>query len=188
MTSSTLTITITGAAGQIAYALLPRLGDLLFDVETRIVLKLLDVEGAMPALEAVAMEIEDCAVSWIEKVVCTSDLKTAFDGCQLALLIGASPRVKGMERSDLLLKNGDIFRAHGEAINKYAAKDIKVFVVGNPCNTNAYICMNHARDVPSHRFFSMSMLDQNRAYAFMAKRYQLDISIYQGRNINIIVN
>ena len=179
MTSSTLTITITGAAGQIAYALLPRLGDLLFDVETRIVLKLLDVEGAMPALEAVAMEIEDCAVSWIEKVVCTSDLKTAFDGCQLALLIGASPRVKGMERSDLLLKNGDIFRAHGEAINKYAAKDIKVFVVGNPCNTNAYICMNHARDVPSHRFFSMSMLDQNRAYAFMAKRYQLDISMLE---------
>lgn len=176
---NTLTITITGAAGQIAYALIPRLGELLVDVDTKICLKLLDIEPAMSALSAVAMEIEDCAMAWMDELVVTSDLKTAFDGCQLALLIGASPRRKGMERADLLKLNGQVFQSHGEAINRYAAKDVKVLVVGNPCNTNTYICMNHARDVPTHRFCSLSMLDQNRAYATLARQHQLDISLIE---------
>ena len=105
-----LTITVTGAAGQIAYALIPRLGELLLDItKTKIILKLCDVEAALPKVNAVAMEIEDFACPWIEQVVCTSDLKTAFDGCQLALLIGAQPRTMGMERADLLKANGAIF-------------------------------------------------------------------------------
>ncbi len=179
MNTKTITITVTGAAGQIAYALLPRLAELLVDVETKIVLKLLDIEAAQSKLEAVAMELSDCAFSWLEHVVVTSDLKTAFDGCQLALLVGASPRTQGMERADLLRINGAIFQAHGAAINTYAAPDVQVLVVGNPCNTNAYICMNHARDVPAHRFYSMSMLDQNRAYAHLATHFSWDISLLE---------
>lgn len=179
MSAKTITITVTGAAGQIAYSLLPRLGDLLVDVDTKIILKLLDIEPAMPMLQAVAMELEDCAMSWLSQVVITSDEKTAFEGCQLALLIGASPRKKGMERADLLRVNGAIFQSHGDAINQYAANDVRVLVVGNPCNTNAYICMNHARDVPSHRFYSLSMLDQNRACAHLAKQFSLDISLIE---------
>lgn len=179
MNTKTITVTVTGAAGQIAYALLPRLAELLVDVETKIILKLLDVEAVKPKLEAVAMELSDCAFSWIDRIVVTSDVKTAFDGCQLALLIGASPRTKGMERADLLRINGAIFQAHGAAINAYAAPDVQVLVIGNPCNTNAYICMNHARDVPTHRFYSMSMLDQNRAYAHLATHCGWDISLLE---------
>ena len=154
-----LTITVTGAAGQIAYALIPRLGELLLDItKTKIILKLCDVEAALPKVNAVAMEIEDFACPWIEQVVCTSDLKTAFDGCQLALLIGAQPRTMGMERADLLKANGAIFAEQGRALNAYAAADVRVLVVANPCNTNAYICMNHARDIPSHHFYSFPCL------------------------------
>ncbi|MEC8882821.1 MAG: malate dehydrogenase [Pseudomonadota bacterium] len=177
--SRVLTITITGAAGQIGYALLPRLGELLFDVDTKIVLKLHDLDVCMPALKAVAMELEDCAFSWIDKIVVTSNLKEAFDGCQMAVLIGAKPRQKGMERAELLKQNGLIFKEQGAALNQYADKNIQVLVVGNPCNTNAYVCLNHARDIPSHRFYSMSMLDQNRAYSFLAKQYDLDIAMIE---------
>ena len=174
-----LTVTVTGAAGNIAYALLPRLGELLIDMNTKIILRLCDVEAAMPALSAVAMEIEDFACPWIEKVICTADLKEAFDGCELAILIGAQPRKQGMERADLLTANGSIFSAQGRAINAYADKNVKVLVVANPCNTNAYICMNHARDIPSHRFYSMSMLDQNRAYSFVSQQYDFDVAMIE---------
>ena len=177
--NNTLKLTITGAAGQIAYALLPRLGELLINIESKIDLRLCDVESALPALNAVAMELEDFACPWIEKITCTSDLKVAFEGCELAILIGAKPRSAGMERGDLLVANGAIFSEQGRALNAYADQNIKVLVVANPCNTNAYICMNHAKDIPSHRFFSLSMLDQNRAYAFMAKQYELEIAMIE---------
>lgn len=177
--SKLLNVTITGAAGQIAYALLPRLGELLFDVDMKIVLRLHDLDMCLPVLHAVAMELDDCAFSWIEKVVVTSDLKEAFEGCEMAVLIGAKPRQAGMERADLLKQNGAIFKEQGEALNAYAAPGVKVLVVGNPCNTNAYICLNHAPDIPSHRFFSMSMLDQNRAHSFLANRYQLDLALIE---------
>ena len=177
--ASTLKLTITGAAGQIAYALLPRLGELLINVESKIDLRLCDTESQLPALHALSMELDDFACPWIEKITCTSNLKDAFEGCELAILIGARPRTLGMERSDLLVANGEIFSEQGRALNAYADQNVKVLVVANPCNTNAYICMNHAKDIPSHRFFSMSMLDQNRAYAFMAKQYDLELAMIE---------
>jgi malate dehydrogenase len=174
-----LTITVTGAAGAIAYALLPRLGELLIDVDTRIVLKLCDLPSQMQKLEAVAMELEDFAAAWIERIVCTSDYDEAFSGTQMAILVGAFPRTDGMERSDLLEKNASIFKDMGQAISRSAHPDVKVLVVGNPCNTNAFICMQHAANIPSHQFFSLSMLDQNRAYAFVADHYGLDIALLE---------
>ena len=174
-----LTLTITGAAGQIAYALIPRLGELLVDVESKITLKLHDIPPAMPALHALAMELEDFACPWLDKVICTADVKEAFEGCQIAILVGAQPRKAGMERSDLLRINGGIFAEQGKALNDYADKDVKVLVVANPCNTNAYICMHHAKDIPAHRFYSMSMLDQNRAYSFLARQYALDVALIE---------
>lgn len=174
-----LTITVTGAAGAIAYALLPRLGELLIDVDTRIVLKLCDLPSQLVKLQAVAMELEDFAAAWIERIVCTSDYDEAFAGTQMAVLVGAFPRQAGMERADLLEKNAGIFKDMGQAIAKSAHPDVKVLVVGNPCNTNAYICMQHASNIATHQFFSLSMLDQNRAYSFVASHYGLDIALLE---------
>ena len=168
---SPTTVTITGAAGQIAYSLIFRVasGQLLGpDVPVR--LRLLEIPAATAAAEGVAMELDDCAFSLLRGVEVTDDPKIAFDGANVGLLVGARPRGKGMERSDLLEANGGIFGPQGEAINAHAADDVRVLVVGNPANTNALITRAHAPDVPAERFTSMMRLDHNRAIAQLAKR------------------
>ncbi len=164
-------VTVTGAAGQIGYALLFRIASgQAFGPNTEVELNLLELERALPALEGVAMELDDCAFPLLKKITCTSDLKTAFDGSNWALLVGSVPRKDGMERADLLKINGGIFTQQGKAINDYGAKDIRTFVVGNPCNTNCLIAMNNAPDVPNDRFFAMTTLDENRAITQLAKK------------------
>lgn len=165
------TVAITGAAGQIGYALLFRTaaGEMLGgDVEVE--LRLLELEGALPALDGAAMELDDCAFPLLAKVVCTSDPAVAFKDVDWALLVGSVPRKAGMERSDLLKVNGGVFTVQGRAINDHAGPGARVLVVGNPCNTNALIAMNAAPDVPGENFFAMTMLDENRAKAQLARR------------------
>ena len=164
-------VTVTGAAGNIGYALLFRIAaGGLFGPKQRVVLRLLEIEPALPALEGVVMELDDCAFPLLAGVEATSDLKTAFDGTNWALLVGSVPRKEGMERSDLLNINGGIFKGQGRAINDNAASNVRVLVVGNPCNTNCLIARSNAPDVPVERFFAMTRLDQNRATTLLAKR------------------
>ena len=169
--SNPVKVTVTGAAGQIGYAILPRIasGQLLGD-DTPVELHLLEIPDAMKAVEGVVMELEDSAFPLLEKIEITDDAKVAFDGANVGLLIGARPRGKGMERSDLLEANGGIFKPQGEAINAGAADDIRVLVVGNPANTNCLIAKAHAPDVPPERFTAMMRLDHNRAKAQLAKK------------------
>ena len=157
-------VAVTGAAGNIGYALLFRIanGD-LFGPDQPVSLQLLEITPAMTALEGVAMEIVDCAFPLLQDLVLTDDANVAFDGVNWALLVGARPRGKGMERKDLLSANGQIFKPTGQAINNNAASDIRVLVVGNPANTNALIAMKNAPDIPAERFSAMTRLDQNRA-------------------------
>ncbi len=164
-------IAVTGAAGQIGYALLFRIASgQMFGPKTEVELQLLELERALPALEGVAMELEDCAFGLLKNIVCTHDLKTAFKDINWALLVGSVPRKEGMERADLLKVNGGIFAPQGKALNDYAASNVKALVVGNPCNTNALIAMNAAKDIPKENFFAMTMLDENRAKAQLAKK------------------
>jgi malate dehydrogenase len=177
---NTVKVTVTGAAGQIGYALLFRIASgQMFGPNTAVELQLLELEAALPALNGVAMELDDCAFPLLKKITCTSDLKTAFNGTNWSLLVGSVPRKQGMERADLLKINGAIFTAQGQAINNYAAKDVRTFVVGNPCNTNCLIAMNNAPDVPKNRFFAMTTLDENRAKTQLAKKAQVDITDVQ---------
>lgn len=171
MSKAPVHVTVTGAAGQIGYSLLFRIasGQLLGD-DQPVVLHLLEIEPAMKALEGVVMELEDCAFPLLAGVEPTSDLKIAFDGTSWALLVGSVPRKAGMERGDLLNINGGIFKPQGEAINGNAAADVRVLVVGNPCNTNCLIARSHAPDVPADRWFAMTRLDQNRAQAQLARK------------------
>ena len=170
-------VTITGAAGQINYALLFRVASgAMFGPHTDVELRLLELEAAMPALEGVAMELDDCAFPLLKKVTCTSDIATAMQSANWVLLVGAVPRKAGMERSDLLKINGGIFKAQGKAINDHAADDVRIFVVGNPCNTNALIAMHYAPDVPKDRFYAMTMLDENRARMQLAKKAGVDVT------------
>jgi malate dehydrogenase len=164
-------VTVTGAAGQIGYALLPRIasGDIL-GRDTTVELRLLEIPDAMKTVAGVVMELEDSAFPLLESVEISDDPEVAFDGANVALLVGARPRGKGMERSDLLEANGGIFKPQGEAINAHAADDVKVLVVGNPANTNCLIAMNNAPDVPRERFTAMMRLDHNRAKAQLASR------------------
>jgi len=164
-------VTVTGAAGQIGYALLPRIasGDMLGH-DTPVELRLLEIPQAMKAVAGVVMELEDCAFPVLESVEISDDPEVAFEGANVALLVGARPRGKGMERSDLLEANGGIFKPQGEAINAHAADDVKVLVVGNPANTNCLIAMNNAPDVPRERFTAMMRLDHNRAKAQVARK------------------
>ncbi len=164
-------ITVTGAAGQIGYAILFRIaaGRMLGD-DTRVRLSLLEVPQAVRAAEGTAMELEDCAFPMLRGVEVTDDPAVAFDGCNIALLIGARPRTKGMERADLLEANGRIFKPQGEAIAANAADDVKVLVVGNPANTNALIALCNAAGVPPERFTAMTRLDHNRAIAQLARK------------------
>jgi malate dehydrogenase len=164
-------VTITGAAGQIGYALLFRIasGHLLgADVPVR--LRLLEITPALKACEGTAMELNDAAFPLLTGIDITDDLKTAFDGTNVALLVGARPRAAGMERGDLLEANGGIFGPQGAAINEHAARDIKVLVVGNPANTNALIAQQHAPDVPANRFTAMTRLDHNRALSQVSEK------------------
>jgi malate dehydrogenase len=169
--SEPVNVTVTGAAGAIGYALLFRAasGDLL-GPDTPVKLTLLEIPDAVKAAEGTAMEIDDCAFPLLREVEVTDDQKEAFNGCNVALLVGAKPRGEGMDRSDLLEANGGIFKPQGEAINSGAADDIKVLVVGNPANTNCLIAQQNAPDVPRERFTAMTRLDQNRAMTQLARK------------------
>jgi malate dehydrogenase len=171
MSDDATKVTVTGAAGQIGYAILFRIaaGEML-GPETPVHLDLLEIPDAVKAAEGTAMELDDCAFQLLAGIDIHDDPKPAFDGCNIALLVGARPRGPGMERSDLLEANGAIFKPQGEAINTGAADDVKVLVVGNPANTNCLIAMSNARDVPSERFTAMVRLDHNRAIAQLAKK------------------
>lgn len=164
-------VTVTGAAGAIGYALLFRAaaGQLLGD-DTPVALTLLEIPDAVKAAEGTAMELDDCAFPLLHELEITDDAQNAFEGCNIALLVGARPRGEGMDRSDLLAANGGIFKPQGEAINAGAADDVKVLVVGNPANTNALIAQQNAPDVPAERFTAMTRLDQNRATIQLAKK------------------
>jgi malate dehydrogenase len=164
-------VTVTGAAGNIGYALLFRLASgELFGPERPLTLRLLEIEPAMKALDGVVMEIDDCAFPLLSDIVATADLKTAFDGTSYVFLVGSIPRKAGMERKDLLGVNGGIFKPQGRAIADHAASDVRVLVVGNPCNTNCLIARSNAREVPAERWFAMTRLDENRAKTQLAKR------------------
>lgn len=170
-------VAVTGAAGQIGYALLFRIASgQMFGADTEVELNLLELEPALQALNGVAMELDDCAFPLLKRIVCTSDLNKAMDGVNWALLVGSVPRKQGMERSDLLQINGGIFTKQGMAINDNASDDVRVFVVGNPCNTNCLIAMHHARDIPNDRFFAMTTLDELRARTQLAQKAGVDIT------------
>ena len=171
MTDSPVRVAVTGAAGQIGYAILFRIASgQLLGPDTPVHLSLLEIPAALKAVEGTAMEIDDCAFPLVAGVDIADDPNRAFDGANVALLIGARPRTKGMERSDLLEANGGIFKPQGKALNEHAASDIKVLVVGNPANTNCLIAKSHAPDIPAERFTSMMRLDHNRAIAQLAAK------------------
>ena len=179
MASSTapVTVTVTGAAGQIGYALLFRIASgHLLGADTPVRLRLLEITPALKGAEGTAMELQDCAFPLLAGIDITDDLKTAFDGANVALLVGARPRGPGMERSDLLSANGSIFGPQGKAINEHAASDIKVLVVGNPANTNALIAQQNAPDVPAGRFTAMTRLDHNRALSQLSAKLSVPVS------------
>ena len=171
MSTTPVKVTVTGAAGQIGYSLLFRLASgALLGPDTPIQLRLLEITPALKALEGVVMELDDCAFPTLAGVEISDDANVAFDGANLALLVGARPRTKGMERGDLLEANGAIFTVQGKAINDHAADDIRVTVTGNPANTNALIAMSNAPDVPNERFTALTRLDHNRALAQLAAK------------------
>ena len=170
------TVTVTGAAGAIGYAILFRIASgQLLGPDEKVKLRLLEIEPALQAAEGTAMELHDCAFPLLESVDITADPGEAFDGTNVALLIGARPRQKGMERADLLEANGAIFKPQGEAINAGAADDVRILVVGNPANTNALIAMNNAPDVPRERFTAMTRLDENRAVSMLAQKLSVGV-------------
>ncbi|MFE3957187.1 malate dehydrogenase [Nocardia sp. NPDC059091] len=170
-TTAPVTVTVTGAAGQIAYGLLFRIASgALLGSETPVRLRLLEIPAAVGSLEGVAMELEDGAFPLLAGIDIADDPWIGFDGADIAILVGARPRTAGMERSDLLAANGPIFTDQGAAINANAAEDIRVLVVGNPANTNAFIAMSNAPDVPAGRFTALTRLDHNRAIAQVAKK------------------
>ncbi len=171
MAASPVHVTVTGAAGQIGYALVHRIASgQLLGPDQPVFLRLLEIEPALPALEGVVMELEDGAHPLLDGVEATADLKVAFVGTSWALLVGSIPRKAGMERGDLLSVNGGIFKPQGRAINDYAANDVRVLVVGNPCNTNCLIAWSNAPDVPAERWFAMTRLDENRAKSQLATK------------------
>lgn len=175
MANKRIKVAITGAAGQIGYALVFRVASgQMFGPDVEVELQLLELEQALPALHGVAMELDDCAFPLLKKITCTSDVNEAMKDVNWAVLVGSVPRKAGMERSDLLKINGSIFTTQGKAINDNANADVQVFVVGNPCNTNCLIAMNAAPQIPNSRFFAMTMLDQNRAVYQLANKAGVD--------------
>ncbi|PZT76220.1 MULTISPECIES: malate dehydrogenase [unclassified Streptomyces] len=171
MTRTPVNVTVTGAAGQIGYALLFRIASgHLLGPDVPVNLRLLEIPQGLKAAEGTAMELDDCAFPLLRGIEITDDANVGFDGANVALLVGARPRTKGMERGDLLSANGGIFKPQGKAINDNAADDIKVLVVGNPANTNALIAQAAAPDVPAERFTAMTRLDHNRAISQLAAK------------------
>ncbi|MGJ8655010.1 MAG: malate dehydrogenase [Akkermansiaceae bacterium] len=166
-----ITVSVTGAAGQIGYALLFRIASgSMFGPDQPVNLRLIEIEPGMKALEGVVMELDDCAFPTLNEIVATSDLNEGFKGANWALLVGSVPRGPGMERKDLLGINGKIFTGQGQAIAASAASDVRTLVVGNPCNTNCLIAMNAAKGVPKNQFFAMTRLDENRAKSQLAAK------------------
>jgi len=173
-----LNVTVTGAAGQIGYALVFRIASgQLLGPDQPIVLRMLEIEPAMKSLEGLAMELDDCAFPLLAGMELTSDTEKAFDGTSWALLVGSVPRKAGMERGDLLAVNGGIFGPQGKAIAAKAAKDVRILVVGNPCNTNCYIARMNAPDIPAERWFAMTRLDENRSKTQLAKKAAVPVSV-----------
>jgi malate dehydrogenase len=177
MASTTpVNVTVTGAAGQIGYALLFRIASgHLLGPDTPVRLRLLEITPALKGAEGTAMELDDCAFPLLAGIDITDDLKTAFDGTNVGLLVGARPRGPGMERGDLLAANGSIFGPQGKAINEHAASDVKILVVGNPANTNALIAQQNAPDVPANRFTAMTRLDHNRALSQLSAKLSVPV-------------
>jgi len=177
MPEQSVKIAITGAAGQIGYAVLFRIASgQMFGPNTEVHLQLLELEPALGALEGVVMELDDCAFPLLKSVVSTSDPNIAFKDADWALLVGSVPRKEGMERSDLLKINGDIFIGQGKSVSTHAKPSCKVLVVGNPCNTNAYIAKSISENIPDKNFFAMTMLDQNRALTQLAQKANVDVT------------
>ncbi len=179
MNKTPIRVAVTGAAGQIGYSLLFRIASgAAFGPDQPVILHLIEIpdEKAMAALGGVCMELDDCAFPLLKGIVPTSSLDEGFKGVNWALLVGAVPRKQGMERKDLLGINGKIFTGQGNAIAKNAAADVRVLVVGNPCNTNSLIAMNNAPGVPANRFFAMTALDENRAKSQLAKKASVDVT------------
>lgn len=179
--SQTVKVAVTGAAGQIGYAFLFRLASgQVFGPDVKLDLQLLEVEPALPALKGVVMELDDCAFPLVQSITATAKMDEAFADVDWAVLIGSAPRKAGMERSDLLEMNGGIFKAQGDSINRCASRDVRVFVVGNPCNTNCMIAMHHAPDISRDNFYAMTMLDQHRAYAQLAAKANVPVANVKG--------
>jgi malate dehydrogenase len=174
---SPIRVAVTGAAGNIGYALLFRIanGD-LFGPDQQVILQLLEIPPAMKTLEGIVMELDDCAFPLLAGVELSSDANVAFRNANWALLVGARPRTQGMERKDLLSANGAIFQPQGRALNQHAAPDIRVLVVGNPANTNCLIAMRNAPDIPAERFTAMTRLDHNRAVTQLAKKSAVSVA------------
>jgi malate dehydrogenase len=170
------TVTVTGAAGQIGYAILFRIASgQMLGPDEKIDLRLLEIPDAVKAAEGTALELQDCAFPLLASTEIYDDPVKAFDGVEVALLVGARPRTKGMERADLLEANGQIFKPQGEALNAGAAADVRVLVVGNPANTNALIALSNAPDIPAERFTAMTRLDENRAVAQLAAKLSVGV-------------
>ena len=173
----TVKVAVTGAAGQIGYAVLFRLASgAVFGTDTAVELQLLELEDALPVLEGVKMELDDCAFPLLTNIVATSDPNVAFKDIDWGLLVGSVPRKAGMERNDLLRVNGGIFVGQGKALNENAGKDVRVLVVGNPCNTNCLIAMHNAPKIPRERWFAMTALDENRAKIQLAQKAGVAVS------------
>jgi malate dehydrogenase len=174
---SPIKVAVTGAAGQIGYSLLFRVASgEMFGADQPIILHLLEIPPALGALEGVVMELHDCAFPLLQTIVPTSDLDEGFRDVNWALLVGSVPRKAGMERKDLLGINGKIFVGQGQALERNAAADVRVLVIGNPCNTNCLIAMNNAREIPAERWFAMTRLDENRARAQLAHKAGVEIT------------
>lgn len=177
MAKKRVKVAVTGAGGQIGYSLLFRIASgQAFGLDTEVELHMLEREAVLSATNGIRMELNDCAFPLLKNIVCTSDLTVAMKDVNWAVLVGAVPRKEGMERSDLLEINGSIFTCQGKAINDYAASDVRVLVVGNPCNTNSLIAMNNAPDLPKDRFFAMTMLDELRAKHQLAVKAGCDVT------------
>ncbi len=177
MTNSPIRVAVTGAAGQIGYSLLFRIASgSMFGPDQPVILHLIEIEPALPMLNGVVMELDDCAFPLLKGIVPTSSLDEGFRNVNWALLVGSVPRKQGMERKDLLGINGKIFIGQGQAIQRNAAKDVRILVVGNPCNTNCLIAMNNAPDVPKDRWHAMTRLDENRAKSQLAQKAKVDVT------------
>jgi len=177
MSKEPIRVAVTGAAGQIGYALLFRIASgQMFGQSQPVIIHMIEIEPALPALEGVGMELDDCAFPLLKGTVATADLNEGFNGVNWALLVGSVPRKQGMERGDLLGINGKIFTSQGQAIQNNAASDVRTLVVGNPCNTNCLIAMNNAPDVPRDRWYAMTRLDENRAKTQLAQKAGVDVT------------